>query len=89
MEPCHSCQLPHAEPTESSAGPCVQAQAAAMKKLLALIGSPGVCRGCGARIYWARHNNGANVPYTEAGLNHFVNCSEREQFRKDRKVASR
>lgn len=59
-------------------------QAEAMKKLLSLIASPGICKGCAAPVWWVRHNNGANVPYTSAGLNHFVNCPEREQFRKNR-----
>lgn len=84
MDTCKSCQLPHDEPTESSAGPCVQAQAEAMKKLLELVGDPGICRGCQRQIYWMRHKNGARVPYTSAGLNHFVDCTEREQFRKNR-----
>lgn len=79
---CRSCQLPHDEPTESSAGPCVAAQADAIKKLMSLVGEPGICRGCQAPIYWLRYRLGAMVPYTSSGLNHFVNCPERARFRK-------
>lgn len=91
MERCGTCQLVHEKPLlhEESLRPCVDAQATAMKKLLQLVGEPGICRGCQAPIYWMRHRMGAAVPYNSAGLNHFIDCPEREQFRKNRKVASR
>ncbi len=66
---CRLCRLPHTADVL-----CVQAQAAAMKKLLDLIGEPAICRGCSAPIYFVRHRNGKNVPYTSAGLNHFIDC---------------
>lgn len=58
-----------------------------MKALLELVGGPQtkgkfVCRGCGAQVYWIRHANGKLVPYTQFGLNHFVDCPNREDFRK-------
>lgn len=43
---------------------------------------PGMCGGCGAEIYWIIHRNGRRVPYTVRGLNHFVDCPAREDFRK-------
>lgn len=76
---CPICMLPH---QGHGAEACVQAQAEAMKKLIDLIGDPGICRGCGARIYWVEHRNGKKVPYTSFGLNHFVNCPERERFKR-------
>jgi hypothetical protein len=76
---CPVCLLPH-EGHEAEA--CVEAQSQAMKMLLNQISNQGLCRGCGARIHWVTHNNGKMVPYTSAGLNHFVNCRERERFKR-------
>ncbi len=75
---CPVCLLPH---DSHDAESCVEAQSQAMKKLLAQISDQGLCRGCQARIFWVTHNNGKKVPYTSAGLNHFVNCPAREQFK--------
>lgn len=50
-----------------------------------IAGFPGVCRGCGRSIWWVTHVNGRTAPYTEEALNHFVDCPERDQFRKTRK----
>lgn len=83
---CERCQLPHTtklEPaTQAELMLCVNAQADAMRKLLALVGTSGFCRGCQAPIFWVRHLNGPNTPYTLRGLNHFVNCPERAKFQK-------
>ncbi len=50
--------------------------------LLSNCGTPATCKGCGAAVYWLRHANGKNTPYTPAGLNHFVDCEERERFKR-------
>lgn len=49
--------------------------------LLRQIAESGQCRGCGAVVFWVHHKNGKTVPYTEEGLNHFVDCPQRERFR--------
>ena len=52
-----------------------------IKRLLNQVGEPGVCRGCGAPIWWVVHRNGKRAPYTEQGLNHFIDCTKAGQFR--------
>jgi hypothetical protein len=61
---------------------CIDAQKTAMRRLLGLIGKQVACGGCGASMYFVVHNNGKRVPYTEAGLNHFIDCPERDRFAK-------
>jgi len=73
---CPTCKLAHTET------PCVEAQSIAMKTLLDNIGDQGVCRGCQAPIYWVTHRNGKKTPYTSSGLNHFIDCEAREQFKR-------
>jgi len=70
---CTLCLLPH--PQGEDLRECVDAQALYMKKLLQLVGEPGICRYCGATIYWLQHRTGAKAPYTVHGLNHFINCA--------------
>lgn len=52
-----------------------------MAHLLDQVGTPGVCNGCGTRIYWVVHRNGKKVPYTPQGFNHFINCPRAKKFR--------
>jgi hypothetical protein len=76
-ENCKLCQIPH--------GPevlCVHAQAEVMKRLLALVGNESACRSCGAVIFFVRHRNGKEVPYTGVGLNHFIDCPAADNFRR-------
>lgn len=63
---------------------CLSRQATAMRVLLGNVGKRGSCDGpnCGRTIYWVTHYNGKAVPYTEAGLNHFVDCPDRERFKR-------
>jgi hypothetical protein len=61
---------------------CVRSQRAAMARLLDLVGDPGTCKGCGKEIIWIVHKNGKRVPYTQAGLNHFIDCPFAEKFRR-------
>lgn len=70
-ETCHLCRLPH-----KSEVLCVRAQQMAMKKLLEKIAVRTTrCGSCPALLYFVRHEqNGALAPYTEAGLNHFIDC---------------
>jgi hypothetical protein len=74
---CEDCRLPHND-TEY----CIDAQKAAMLALLNQIGNKGVCRGCGAEIYWVRHKNGKATPYTPAGMNHFLDCPKAKEFKR-------
>lgn len=62
---------------------CVVAQAAAMLAMLKNVGQPGICRGCPAKGYWVTHYNGKATFYTEAGLNHFVDCPAAKRFKKE------
>ena len=74
-ETCPTCQLVHALEV-----PCVAAQGLAMRALLGRIGDETTCAACQKPIYFLRHRNGKIVPYTPAGLNHFIDCPMREQF---------
>lgn len=80
MDICPKCGIPH--DGQSVANMCVIAQQHAMKKLLNLAGTPGVCRGCEASVFWVKHLNGANTPYDPSGLNHFVSCPKVNDFKK-------
>ena len=51
-------------------------------RLLAAAGQRAYCRGCGAEIWWLVHSNLKRVPYTSAGLNHFIDCPKAKEFRK-------
>lgn len=76
-ENCRLCQIPH--------GPevlCVHAQAEVMKRLIDLIGNQSTCRACERVIFFVRHRNGKEVPYTSSGLNHFIDCPAAQQFKK-------
>lgn len=55
-----------------------------IERLMNNVGSPSTCKGCGKKIWWVKHKNGKNAPYTEEALNHFSDCPEAMQFRKDR-----
>ena len=52
-----------------------------MLTLLKQLGEPGHCRGCNADVYWVTGKRSA-VPVTPTGLNHFVDCSAADQFRR-------
>jgi hypothetical protein len=73
---CGECRLVHPPMVT-----CYQASAEAMAKMLLRIGHQDQCRGCLVPIYWVTHLNGKKTPYTEAGLNHFIDCPQREMFR--------
>lgn len=87
---CPMCHLPDSHGLHAQAindlfqgcAVCVGAQSSAMETLLQNIADRGTCSGCGAALYWVRHKNGKRVPYTPAGLNHFISCPKAEQFRK-------
>lgn len=95
-ETCETCYLVHApaqipdsltdamEKRWIETRACLEAQATAMRFLLQKAGRKGTCEGCGKTIYFVRHTNGSNTPYTEAGLNHFVDCAQRDRFRRAR-----
>lgn len=50
-------------------------------RLFKQIGNPDFCKGCGKKIWWVKHLNGKNTPYTETALNHFIDCPKSNQFR--------
>jgi hypothetical protein len=85
-ERCHLIHTHQATHTENSLEIileqtlCIEAQAIAMRQLLDRIGRETICEGCQAKIWFVRHTNGANTPYTASGLIHFVDCPERKQF---------
>ena len=45
-------------------------------------GEPRPCKLCKALIVFVRHKNGKLAPYTLEGLNHFIDCPQREAFQK-------
>ena len=77
-ETCQLCRLPHKAEVL-----CVQAQQVAMKKLLEKCAVKiARCGSCPALIYFMRHEqNGVLAPYTEAGLNHFIDCPGAENHK--------
>lgn len=77
---CERCG--HPGDHDPSCGECVSAQGKAMAEMLKNIGDPGVCRGCGAQIFWVRHKNGKITPYERSGLNHFAVCPKWKEFKK-------
>ena len=79
-ELCDICHLPH--PQLLGAASCIQAQEAAMLRLLSLAGDSGHCEGCGSQVFWVRHRNGRITPYTPQGLNHFINCPQAARFKR-------
>jgi hypothetical protein len=58
----------------------------ALAQLLKHTGHAARCEGCGADIYWVRHfipQGGSKwVPYNTRGMNHFIDCPNRDEFRK-------
>jgi hypothetical protein len=59
----------------------------ALRGLLALIAGRGTCKGCGAPIYWVKHVGKVEpVPYSSAGINHFIDCPEAKLFRKRERI---
>lgn len=40
------------------------------------------CKGCGAMVKFVKHKTGANPPYTQDALNHFIDCPKRKEFKK-------
>lgn len=81
---CNNCKLP-GEPTRSGCHAdsldCLKAMEKAMTALLTHVGQLGTCRGCNAPVVWVTHRNGKHVPYTMEGLNHFVDCPARTEFK--------
>jgi len=75
---CPECHLIHMPQVA-----CYQAQAAAMLRLLGKVGDVGACR-CRVQLYWVVHRNGKRAPYTSAGLNHFIDCTRADEFRRTR-----
>lgn len=73
---CPDCRLVHPPMVT-----CAQAQAENMLKFLIRIGHEAVCTGCLRKIYWVTHLNGKRTPYTDAGLNHFIDCPQRDHFK--------
>jgi hypothetical protein len=84
-ETCANCKLVHGvdgDPLDA----CIQAQRDAMQRLLKQLAfEVRPCKACGAQLYMVTHVNGKKAPYTVAGLNHFIDCPEAEQFARARK----
>jgi hypothetical protein len=88
---CERCHLVHTHPATKGEDAltnileqalCIEAQKLAMRLLVNHVGKKASCDGpnCGRTIYWITHTNGKRTPYTEAGLNHFVDCPDRDRF---------
>ena len=74
---CRTCYLVHPPMTT-----CLEASAANILALLGRIGKQAVCAGCTRPIFWVTHTNGKRTPYTESGLNHFIDCPARETLKR-------
>ena len=56
---------------------------ATIQALLKHVGTPGSCKGCGARILWVYHKDTSrNTPYDSDGVSHFATCPQAAEFRK-------
>lgn len=82
---CLRCKLPMPDHGPAIFAGCERAMEKAMTALLKNVGQLGTCRGCNAPVVWVRHANNRPTPYTTEGLNHFVNCPERADFKKANK----
>jgi hypothetical protein len=40
------------------------------------------CKACGELLWFVRHKNGKQAPYTVDGINHFANCPEAARFKR-------
>jgi hypothetical protein len=40
------------------------------------------CRGCGEPIIWLKNHKGKNIPVDMYLQNHFINCPDRDRFKK-------
>jgi hypothetical protein len=55
----------------------------ALRALLEVIAGHGTCKGCNAPIYWVKHVGKLEpVPYSHAGINHFIDCPQAKQFKR-------
>lgn len=55
-----------------------------LTRLLATIATEQKTCSCGAALWMVTHANGKRCPYTAEGLNHFIDCPDREQYRRPR-----
>ena len=60
-------------------GPSIEERMRRLLELAAIEKRP--CRACGAMLYFIQHANGKRAPYTDDGLNHFVNCPDAARFK--------
>lgn len=79
-------QLPMNETTaEQPTGETVSAEKLLtnISRFLSVIGEPGTCRGCGAKIWWIQNpKTGKRLPVTGEALNHFADCPNANSFKK-------
>lgn len=50
--------------------------------VLGHVGDRGVCRSCGAAIFWVRSRGGKPMPLNRDGSSHFADCPNAEAHRK-------
>jgi hypothetical protein len=43
------------------------------------------CKLCGVTLYFIEHKSGTHAPYTKEGINHFLNCPNAGEFRRQKK----
>ena len=55
---------------------------ALMRDLLARVGKPATCKGCGAAVFWVNHpKTGKKALYDPSGIIHFATCPKAADFR--------
>jgi len=54
-----------------------------VERLLNLVGTKTECKGCGADMWWVKHEKtGKTAPYNSEALNHFADCPKAGRFKK-------
>jgi len=90
--------MTYTETTPKTKGPTAQERATAAKvieaievmrgnirEMLAVMGIyPRECQTCGRAIWFIKNRRGKKVPYTDDGLNHFIDCPGADKHRKEK-----
>jgi hypothetical protein len=53
-----------------------------LDRLMTVIGNPGACRSCGARILWIFSKDRKLMPYDPDGVTHFATCPDAKEWSK-------
>lgn len=68
-------------PLVAAASKCVKLQIN-VRKMLAVMGQPTVCKSCNAPITFVTTKAGKQTPYTPEAVSHFADCPDANKFRR-------